>query len=1012
MGMDRKRISRLAMATILALLLSAWLVTGVQAQTPPATGLATLLGWSSDGNALFLSTPSTLIQLGLDGSQRDLRPSEEPMVAAQLAKEPDVPPDVMGRLTKALGGPGWLLGRPRRSPDGRWLAVVRVPTGTETLAYAELWLADAQGHPLRLLDNQGAYAPRWSPDGRTLAYLRAGTVWLLDLPHRSTRALTSMPASPSVRPPARSPARASAPVRVPKTIRVIHHPDNPCRNRPAWAVDVIPFEEYLRHVVPAEVPALWPQAVVRAQAIAARTYAWYQVLQGRPDFDVTDWIDYQVMCDATHPASDAAVAATRGQYLAYQGQPILAQYGADNGHPTQDGGLPYLRAVPDPVSLGYPRRGHGHGMSQWGAYRWVTRYGWDDLQLLTHYYSNIEVRHAGEAPPIRLGVTGPWPGLYHNGQGVWLEANAAPSKSIARVTFWADGQIVGVDEDAADGWGTALALDTIGEHATITVSAQTISGTVLGENALWLGVDREPPTGAAILLPPTTPPPTITLGLTGDDTGPAGFLGLGISAAWSWEGEDFQGAPGSPITDTEAYNGRAWEASANASQPGVWISPPAQTLPVGRVYRALFRLRTSAPLTSAVVARLEVTADNGTRLLGLAEVRGLHFRSAGAYQDIPVDFWYDAPSADGVRFLVRYTATADLALDRVLVVEYPTLQPPEATWPLPNGVRVRELTVVAFDAAGNASPPQPIELSFGEMPGPGSWQDAGPTQCITDTSRPSAYITVWARGGLEPAGAACRVSGDEGATWSEWFPAIADASAGAITPTRLRCQPTYPRQGEGLWVQFRAEDVHGRTAVSPAFPVRVDTQPPLISLETNSEQGTEGWFLGPVTVTVTDTVSGLSAVSWRTADGSREGDAFPLVVDWPGTTVIQVQALDRAGLQSRETITIAVDMASPTASIYASDEAQLPLFPIRWRGTDDASGIAGYDVQVLPEHATTWQDWLVSTTSQKKLFLGHPQTRYRFRVRAHDLAGRTGPWSPTVSVTVTAQPVFLPSILR
>ncbi|MCD6290327.1 MAG: SpoIID/LytB domain-containing protein, partial [Anaerolineae bacterium] len=1005
--MNRDRLLAWMITALIPLLLSLPIVPYVQAHpisqnsaSRPGPTPALSLGWTVDGT-LILATPGRVFQLEANGTWRPTPAS--PGSGLHLTTTAATSSSSQRRLARLLGGPGWVLGSPQLSPDGKWLVVERAPTGSETMGYSELWLADRAGNSLRRIAQEGAHAPAWSPDGRKIAYLRGNTVWLYDMANSQAHPLASPPIrrfadSSTTRSGWRAHRLASPPsLTPPATIRVLHRPDNPCRDRPAWAIDEIPFEEYLRHVVPAEVPAWWPKAVLRAQAIAARTYAWYQVLQGHPDFDVTDWTDYQVMCDATYPATDAAVAATQGEYLSYNGLPILAQYGAENGHPTQSGGLPYLSAVPDPVSLGHPRRGHGHGLSQWGAYRWATRYDWDALQILAHYYTGVQIRRANESSPFVLGITAPWNGWFYGGSGAWLTANATPSEEITRVVFWANGRKVAEDEDPSDGWGTALSLSDIGPSVALTVSADTISGTITGENVLRLGIDQVAPRGTATLLPPTEPPPTITLGLDGSDTGSSGFQGIGISADWLWEGEGFSGSPGTPITDANASGGLTWWAQGNG-QSGMWTSPPTQELSVGHIYRALFRLRTREPLTTAVIARLEVSADNGARLLGLADVRGLDFRAPDQYQDIPVDFWYDALSPDGLRFRVRFTGAADLALDRVLVVSYPTLQPPQDVWPLPSGARAGRLTAVAFDRAGNASTPGPVALPPAGSSGPGAWQNSGPLQWITDTTRPNVYITVSAPGGFEPAGAACRVSGDRCVTWSDWVPAEANASAGAITSVMLSCRPPYPREGEMLTIQFRAEDVHGRTGSSPPFAVRVDTHPPTITLHLDGRPGENGWFLGPVTATLTatDTASGLREMMWRIGDDAWHAYTSPIVIGRPGTTAVQARAVDQAGLESRKAITILTDMQAPTTTISATTRVLTPPILAHWRGVDDASGIASYDVQVRRDGETEWMNWLTGTTQEEKGYRGVHGGGYSFRARAHDVAGRVGPWSPPV----------------
>ena len=98
-------------------------------------------------------------------------------------------------------------------------------------------------------------------------------------------------------------------------------------------VNVLPMEDYLKGVVPAEMPAYWGLEALKAQAIAARTYAVAHL--GGADFDLrASELDqaYSGLTDQ-RAESNAAVDGTRGQVLRYQGQPITAFYMAsDGGH--------------------------------------------------------------------------------------------------------------------------------------------------------------------------------------------------------------------------------------------------------------------------------------------------------------------------------------------------------------------------------------------------------------------------------------------------------------------------------------------------------------------------------------------------------------------------------------------------------------------------------------------------------------------------------------------------------
>jgi stage II sporulation protein D len=124
-------------------------------------------------------------------------------------------------------------------------------------------------------------------------------------------------------------------------------------------INWIEMENYLLGVVPRELgPEVWPQLeALKAQAVAARTYAWRNRGQFAEDgYDLCATPRCQVYggASAEHPLSDRAVLATRGQVLAWEGRPIVAYYTATCGGHTEDGqnifteesARPYLKGVP------------------------------------------------------------------------------------------------------------------------------------------------------------------------------------------------------------------------------------------------------------------------------------------------------------------------------------------------------------------------------------------------------------------------------------------------------------------------------------------------------------------------------------------------------------------------------------------------------------------------------------------------------------------------------------------
>jgi stage II sporulation protein D len=123
-------------------------------------------------------------------------------------------------------------------------------------------------------------------------------------------------------------------------------------------VNWVELETYLRGVVPQELgPEQWPQLeALKAQAVAARTYAWRNRGQFEDEgYDLCATPRCQVYggSSAEHPLSDRAVAETRGRILTWEGEPISALYTATCGGHTEDGGeifpeerAPYLTGVP------------------------------------------------------------------------------------------------------------------------------------------------------------------------------------------------------------------------------------------------------------------------------------------------------------------------------------------------------------------------------------------------------------------------------------------------------------------------------------------------------------------------------------------------------------------------------------------------------------------------------------------------------------------------------------------
>lgn len=635
----------------------------------------------------------------------------------------------------AQGGGLEHFANPAWSPDDAFVIFTRSPTGSTTANQSEVWRARADGSDVRAItQNLGEEVlPQYSPDGSALAFVRDGDVWVMQLnaeglPQADTNAVQTNPRD------FKTPRAGNAPRVPPGFIRVQHGAANACRSVPVGQIDWIDFETYVKRVVPAEVFASWDDDALKTQAVAARTYAWFWILQhDTSSFDVTDTTAYQYMCDTRYATTDSATDATRGQYLDYQGYMVFAAYGAENGDPTLTNtfGNPYLLGVDDPVGFMKTRAGNGIGYSQWGAQRWASQYDWNYQQILRHYYSNVTLEtFAGNAndstPPIGAIVV-PWNhwGLVSNRIRFIINASD-DSSGIASIDIRAQYTLSGNRNESI---GTLIGSQRefiwdVSElpnqtNVVVTPILYDAAGNSSTGASITFDLDRKKPQGA-MTGPATTTEKTVTLNLNALDAGGSGLAGMMFSNSWEWQGEaqSVEGNSGGIVSDPDALNGSALRGLAGTHAAGAWYGPYTTALPPNQPYRAYFRIKTDNVNMTSEIARLDVVTDNGITLLGLKSVRGVDLRTANEYQEFYVDFYYTGYSTNAPEFRVAYRAAASLWLDRILVVRSPIAYAPSTSWTLSNGYGNKRVLAKFVDGSGNVSADSIANVFFGENPPP------------------------------------------------------------------------------------------------------------------------------------------------------------------------------------------------------------------------------------------------------------------------------------------------------
>ena len=119
----------------------------------------------------------------------------------------------------------------------------------------------------------------------------------------------------------------------------------------ARSVNTVTMENYLRGVVPREMPTSWHREAVQAQSVAARSYAArFQLSPRTPIYDICDTAACQVYGgqDDETSGGNAAIAATKDQILKTGSAIALTMFSSSNGGHSASGGTSYLVPKKDP----------------------------------------------------------------------------------------------------------------------------------------------------------------------------------------------------------------------------------------------------------------------------------------------------------------------------------------------------------------------------------------------------------------------------------------------------------------------------------------------------------------------------------------------------------------------------------------------------------------------------------------------------------------------------------------
>lgn len=162
-------------------------------------------------------------------------------------------------------------------------------------------------------------------------------------------------------------------------------------------INVVDIEEYLYGVVGAEIGSSAPSEALKAQAVVSRTYALYYKEHPQLYYDVGTTTQYQVYngYDGELLSGErvkAAVDATRGQVIYYNGSVIQAFFHSNSGGHTEYcenvwySSIPYIKPVPSPTDAYALQAAQSNG---WPAqsYQWEKTFTKTDINNIINKWN-------------------------------------------------------------------------------------------------------------------------------------------------------------------------------------------------------------------------------------------------------------------------------------------------------------------------------------------------------------------------------------------------------------------------------------------------------------------------------------------------------------------------------------------------------------------------------------------------------------------------------------------------
>jgi hypothetical protein len=196
-------------------------------------------------------------------------------------------------------------------------------------------------------------------------------------------------------------------------------------------------------------------------------------------------------------------------------------------------------------------------------------------------------------------------------------------------------------------------------------------------------------------------------------------------------------------------------------------------------------------------------------------------------------------------------------------------------------------------------------------------------------------------------------------------------------------------------IEYYSRDNAGNSEPYKAMLVGIDKTGPVTEILKAGSVGTNGWFDGPVTVSLeaNDNLSGLGNIYYRFGNGAFTEFSGLIANLEDGLYTLECFSVDLAGNNGTHVLLqLKIDETAPSiANVTSSFHTTDSKVTISWTGDDDLSGIDHYVVIIDGDHPS-------GVGSLEEAVLTLPDGSHTITIVAVDAAGNTATWSISVSV--------------